>query len=260
MESDISEFSYGYALTQEIVRLTGSSRCPVFPSLLAEAKLGFDVKIARRGKPLFLQFKLSQCMTTYRAEEAQKGLLTPPFYRFRIRSRKHSDQHALLCQLDRKYRSVYYAAPEFSKPHDLHDAYARGDVMGRSAFISPSDIGVLKTDGSHKVSFEVGTSIAYFLSEPVQLSTVRGRTLFLEKLPAQVHEQPRRVINRDFFKELSKELIDIYRSVSYPRLDHEELTPLGRSSQEPWEFAAFLSRSLFGTELYLAVEEPIGEG
>ena len=64
MDPDISEFSFGYALTQEIVTLTNARGlgCPLFPSLRAEGELGYNVSIPRWGVPLFLQFKLSHSM------------------------------------------------------------------------------------------------------------------------------------------------------------------------------------------------------
>jgi hypothetical protein len=52
-----SEFSYGYALTEELASSTefGLKVLPIFPSQFAEGKLGFDVFIDRPGMPLFLR-------------------------------------------------------------------------------------------------------------------------------------------------------------------------------------------------------------
>lgn len=65
MQPDISEFSYGYALTEEFIFRSGMPlrAAPLFPSLLSEGKTGggFDVSIPFVGYPLFLQFKLSHC-------------------------------------------------------------------------------------------------------------------------------------------------------------------------------------------------------
>ena len=57
MKPNISEFSYGYALTSELVRLFGIKGvgAPVFPSLKEEGSVGYDVQVP--GLPLFLQFK-----------------------------------------------------------------------------------------------------------------------------------------------------------------------------------------------------------
>src|ERR1700690_2714236 len=65
-----SEFSFGYALTDNLVNkvLTGSKGVPVFPSLQEEGKQGggYDVKIPLRSAPLFLQFKLPQIVRRHR--------------------------------------------------------------------------------------------------------------------------------------------------------------------------------------------------
>ena len=61
MRPNISEFSYGYALTNELINLhgIGTSTGPVCPSLYDEGKSGggWDVKLNSGGVPLFLQFK-----------------------------------------------------------------------------------------------------------------------------------------------------------------------------------------------------------
>ncbi|MBH8615229.1 hypothetical protein I4N56_033470 [Pseudomonas mohnii] len=59
MTPNISEFSYGYAVTNEVVNLLGTSiaAAPQFPTLYAEGQAGggYDVKIVG-GIPIFLQF------------------------------------------------------------------------------------------------------------------------------------------------------------------------------------------------------------
>ena len=66
MKPDIAEFNYGYALTDELIHWHGAgiTAVPIFPSLYDEGQPGggYDVKLDRGGIPLFLQFKLSDCM------------------------------------------------------------------------------------------------------------------------------------------------------------------------------------------------------
>ena len=61
MESTFSEFSYGFALTQELAsgRFGSLVAAPVCPSLIQEGQPGggYDVKLPLIGAPLFLQFK-----------------------------------------------------------------------------------------------------------------------------------------------------------------------------------------------------------
>ena len=107
MKPEISEFSYGFALTNELVGWVALSAAPVFPSLIEEGKAGggYDVKLDRPGVPLFLQFKRSHCMVRRTAKEHQAvvalgGTLNVPYYRFPITEATTSDQHELLLALD----------------------------------------------------------------------------------------------------------------------------------------------------------------
>ena len=63
MEPRFSEFSYGYAVTEELANgVLGALRGhPIFPSLKKEGQVGggYDVELPLVGAPLYLQFKRS---------------------------------------------------------------------------------------------------------------------------------------------------------------------------------------------------------
>lgn len=59
MKPLFSEFTYGYAVVDELSRLGQLSALPIFPTLVQEGKLGYDVEVNISGMPLFLQFKRS---------------------------------------------------------------------------------------------------------------------------------------------------------------------------------------------------------
>jgi len=126
MRPDISEFSYGYAVTKAFVErwrphLTAA---PVFPSLLEEGQVGYDVQLQRRGIPLFLQFKLSECIVRSTAVEFKHQLpVSLPFYRMLLRLARHSDQHELLCDLEATGAKVRYVAPMFHTTDQFNQAY-----------------------------------------------------------------------------------------------------------------------------------------
>ncbi len=127
MTPNISEFSYGYALTEELIKGFGKSitSAPVFPSLYQEGKTGggWDVKLDKGGIPLFLQFKLSHFMKNANANERKNGTFSSPYYRMHIRPITHSKQHELLLDLENTGNVVYYSAPGFHEPDELNDAY-----------------------------------------------------------------------------------------------------------------------------------------
>jgi hypothetical protein len=134
MKPDISEFSYGFALTNELIDRykLRSAGAPEFPSLYKEGKSGgYDVKLA--GILVFLQFKLSDCMVKSSAGESD--LLKVPYYRMHLRPLRHSAQHDLLLALERDDENlVYYAAPEFHKPNELSLAFTARSVSEKTAF------------------------------------------------------------------------------------------------------------------------------
>ncbi len=169
MKPDFSEFSYGYAVTEELVSLRRASliAAPMFPSLYDEGKPGggYDVKIPISGRPVFLQFKLSDKLERTNSKEYQSRTLNLPYYRMHIRPQKHSNQHKLLLKLEAAGETVFYIAPEFHLPSELNKFYLSRQVVSHSAAFSPQDIGAMPDDDEHYVVFERGAAIGYRCSD-----------------------------------------------------------------------------------------------
>jgi hypothetical protein len=55
MNLGYSEFSFGYAFTENLIRSSTAAPtgAPIFPNLVQEAQLGYDVQIKLPGLPLF---------------------------------------------------------------------------------------------------------------------------------------------------------------------------------------------------------------
>lgn len=86
MKVGYTEFSYGYAFTENLIRSlsTGPTGAPIFPNFVQEAKVGYDVKINLPAVPLFFQFKLPERLKKGTAFEVASGNcpgLATPFYR-----------------------------------------------------------------------------------------------------------------------------------------------------------------------------------
>jgi hypothetical protein len=171
---EISEFSYGFALTNELVGWTALKAAPVFPSLIEEGKKGggYDVKLDAPGKPLFLQFKRAHCMKRRSAKEISAyGLdLEPWFYRFAITERKVSFQHTSLYELDDGSNLVFYVAPRFHTLDEINSAWEQQRVAQRSIFVSPREIGLIDDDEAHTVSYDLWRT--YFCSEPREIKAL----------------------------------------------------------------------------------------
>lgn len=190
VRSLISEFSYGFALTHELVLSLGSLKAaPIFPSLIEEGRTGggYDVKLDAPGLPLFLQFKRSERLSRGTAREIKAGApLSPPYYRMALTARKDSDQHDMLIALDRSPNLVFYAAPLFHRKEEFDEAFLKGQVRARSFFVSPAKIGKFNDNDAHHISFDGKTCVV--MSEP-RIVTALGASelagLLLERLVAE---------------------------------------------------------------------------
>lgn len=253
MKPDISEFSYGFALTSELVQSHGLQRAgaPVFPSLKSEGSPGggFDVKLP--GLPVFLQFKLSDCLTTKNAHHhAKLGL---PYYRFKIRAPKYSKQHDLLLALEAQHNVVFYTAPRFHTPDELNNAFSNSKIVERNAFVAPATIGPLPDVEEHFVSFSPKGLLGIFNSEP--------RVIEMSDPEVALRQSPRRTrldldLSRErSFRDLSDQLIDVYAS----RVSQDEAAQARRlrevaTEREPSDFVRFMALTLFNSELLFAPE------
>lgn len=179
MIPEISEFSYGFALTNELVGWIALSAAPIFPSLIEEGKAGggYDVKLDQPGAPLYLQFKRADYMSRSNAREIKhhKLPLLVPFYRFPITQKNKSFQHTSLVELDDGTNLVFYAAPRFHLTSEINQAWKTQDVAARSIFVAPSTIGLIHDDDRHHVSYDAHRS--YFCSEPTEIAALSATTV-----------------------------------------------------------------------------------
>ena len=257
MKPDFSEFSYGYAATEELVAKHKASliAAPLFPSLYDEGKAGggYDVKIPIAGTPVFLQFKLSDQLERKNAKEHRDGLLGIPYFRMHIRSNKHSDQHNLLLMLEASGETFYYIAPEFHRPQELNDFYLRSLVVTNSAAFRPSAIGPMPDDDEHYVVFEKGSTVGYRCSdepkEVAKLNLHKG----LRKLLDEQGVAPR-ILGESGLRELSQRMLNTLEA-SEVRLRSRQKTVdiegVRRILEQrgPVESAGFIARTFFDSEL-----------
>lgn len=191
MKPNISEFSYGYAVTDELIHWYGFpiTAAPVFPSLYREGQLGggYDVKLPLFGVPLFLQFKLSDHMVRGSAREAHAGRLPVPYYRMHLRPRRHSAQHQMLLDLENSGgEAVYYVAPAFHQSSELNNAYRHHEIGIRSIWMRPSYIGDFPDDDDHYVAFNDPWQAPVFCSEPREIDAPVDFDSFSKNITAQL--------------------------------------------------------------------------
>ena len=191
MKPNISEFSYGFAVTDELIHWHGLSitASPIFPSHYQEGQPGggYDVRLPLMGLPLFLQFKLSDHMVRGNAREAQSGQLPVPYYRMHLRPRRRSAQHEMLLDLENiGGEAVYYVAPAFHDSSELNDAYRHHEVGDRSMWMRPSYIGELPDDDDHYVAFNHPRRVPMFCSEPREIDALVDFDSFSRHITAQL--------------------------------------------------------------------------
>ena len=255
MKPLISEFSYGYAVTDELIHglNTPVTAAPIFPSLYQEGQVGggYDVEIRGPAVPLFIQFKLSHCLTTMNASEAQAGLLYPPYYRMHVRSRRHSNQHQMLIDLQQEGNDVYYCAPGFFRELELNNAYLNQQVCNRSIWIWPSNIGTLPDDESHYVAFShPQANHFFFCSEPTFVEADISFESVIKRLYGKLTSLDENFSPQESFEQLSRSLENL--------ADKTRLTSLERGKMDRiYELPAIqrtaaIASLLYDSQLYVA--------
>lgn len=255
MRPNFSEFTYGYALTQELVTAGGFGirALPVFPTQYEEggAGGGYDVMLQTPGLPIFLQFKVADRMVGHTASEAQTGHFTPPYYRMRIHGSRHSDQHELLLELEVSDQTVFYASSAFESLSDLNHHYQNHTIRSQSLWVSPSQIGTFNDQGDHYVAFQIrGNWIVR--SEPfegvgsIDFSGASSRML------SRIEKEGDRLMRRGHVEDLAS---TVYKIAAQARDAHPtdiDRTKQFLSDRHPLEQIAFVSAVYLDTMFLIA--------
>lgn len=176
MKVGYTEFSFAYAFTENLIRSRAfaPTGAPVFPNLVQEAQLGFDVRIDLPAAPVFFQYKLPELMTRNSAFEIVGGQcphLTTDFFRIALMRRDLSDQHKHLIEWEGRYPGlVFYATPCLPTCAAFNHAYVSCGVAQNAMLFSPAEIGPLPDDKVHTIAYRPGLSVGYFCSEPKPVS------------------------------------------------------------------------------------------
>ena len=210
MKLDYTEFSFGYAFTENLIlSYARLGSAPYFPNLRQEAKLGYDVCIDLPGCPLFFQYKLPELMRLKSAKEISqyklKGIKTP-FFRMHLMPKNLSDQHLQLINLEQNYL-VYYAAPSMEDVDSFNNAYTKREVHNHSFLFSPRDIGELSDNGKHAIAYRNGLHYAWLCSEPREIRAFTFRDVE-EKIRGSFNE-PRYPSLENTAEEVSEKLLEL---------------------------------------------------
>lgn len=257
MKPEMSEFSYGFAFTNELIHAPGSHvvAAPEFPSLQKEGKPGggYDVKIPF-GSPLFLQFKLSHFMA--RTNSKEYGVMGRAYYRWHLHALKHSAQHDLLLDLESRGNEVYYVAPAFHQTAELNTYFQSKKIVEQSSRFRPSDIGSLPDDDDHYIVFRNG--VAYRCSD--DRKSVRFQ-MMNHWLGAQGEERDSRALDDAGVHAIGETIVDALRQSRARRklVGHKSVNPddVARAiDNEPTlRTLAFVSRTVLDSELLIVAPQ-----
>lgn len=253
MKPNISETSYGYALTDELIHRQNMpiNSAPIFPTLYQEGQNGggYDLLLDRPGLPLFLQFKLSDYLS--RSNASEMNTFDNPYYRMYITKRNHSNQHQMLheLELNNDLNEVFYTAPLFHEPEELNDAYLNGNVSNRSLWINPSQIGLLPDDEQHYVVFDSPTNW-YMCSEAKKMDF----NVTFEKMTDELIQNLYK--NGDkFTKEYVRDLSFYIEAISQTKIDISQNlknhAKQALANSHPIQKISFYSRVFLNSEFYI---------
>ena len=263
MKAQFSEFSYGFAYTDALIRrIGGISAAPVFPSLRDEATKGWDVRLNYPGYPVFLQFKLSDRLE--RTYAKYWPYYRRPYFRVDITPLTRSRQHNLLKKLaDSGVGRVSYEAPLFYQTREFDDAYTSDNIIDRSISIPVSKLEYLTDNEVHHITF-IGPSNPSWHTDEHHLE---GLLIEGDFSAQQTYERIQEMFSHgdiptrdaEYFTELHRTLVNILSSTLHYRdrsfstsraVDYQLDDPLSRAM---WDIR-YLLPTYFGLEMIMLYE------
>lgn len=225
IQSQFSEFSYGYAMTEHYVRALWPrvTFAPRFPTLRRERMLGYDVRISGFG---YFQFKRANGHDGPGIKERPRRFgfaKDSTIYRMTLSATGKRNQHDKLLRLEQlvgNRANVYYACPGFARMTQFNKAYRRQQVPNRSMLVRPSAIGPL-SDEPHHVSFNrdsVSRKFAWCFSDPVRVELPAEESISQEL--ARLAEQ--RPMSTDELVEHVNRIQELYLEYGYEAADLPE--------------------------------------
>lgn len=257
MRAEFSEFSFGYAVTEELInwRSVGLVAVPYFPNLREEARLGYDLRLDRPGAPLFLQFKLADGMERRSAVEIKRHRLPliPTFYRMFLMRSDKSEQHRRLMDLESAGSEVYYVAPRFHTTREFTENYFRRTVVSNSAFIRPGSIGRLPDRKQHHVAYNKAGSQAWRCSEPEELDV----PLDGEKLASRIYDTlPNQKPLKHQLRQLLARILSVLEERNIrPPFPQEVSRTRGFDDERRLQRISFLARQYFDCQFIVVQPE-----
>lgn len=259
MRPSFSEFSFGFGVSTEIQQtLKGLAvAAPIFPSLIEEARLGYDVKFPLLGASVFLQFKRSDALT--RASAAEWKVFGGPYYRFPIYRLRESKQHNRLVMLGQREPFVYYCAPLFRTIEEFNRYYLAGDLLDNTEAIRTANLPLLRDNNQHSIVYD-RTFRYRFLSIPEPVGRAETVMSLIRQVAGFIGEGSPSELSRidlRYFLELLANLRSIPSELAEEPVEELEQHAFDQQSVSEVVLAIQrVARTLFGVEWFLVVRPP----
>jgi len=174
MEAAFSELQYAYSCTRELENRLGSScSCaPYFPTLIEEAKFGFDVAIGSLYAPVFLQYKVADYMIRKSARNWKE--FSSSFFRFSVYPATKSPQHNRLKSLSTVFPFVYYCSSAFVDYDQFDSFHTHGQIVDNSVFINLCTIPKNSGNAEHDIIFQTAPWRYRWCSDPIEVKGING--------------------------------------------------------------------------------------
>ena len=167
MKSEFGEAQFQFAILFELLNKKLWSKKIYIPTPAKENDEGFDAKLINKasGKPLFLQFKVSQHITDARGKHF--GKFGKSYFKFHTYpwENKEKNQHNVLRKLNEIFPCVFYVAPLFCSMEDFQYFFEEKQLLWKSKFIMPKDLNEITDISEHEICYFENDKKVHMFSE-----------------------------------------------------------------------------------------------
>lgn len=155
MNIPINETAFLHYLVKEIEDTSFWGRTiglTEFPNLYEESKSGYDAKIQKLGRPLFIQTKIPEAITNANGKrwKSFKSL----YFQFFPYPDDKSHQHNILVSLGKQFKNqVFYAGPLFSNESDFETFVLSKKLIVNSKFINTRNLKTISGSDRHCICY-----------------------------------------------------------------------------------------------------------
>jgi hypothetical protein len=164
----------------------------------------------------------------------------------------------MLLSLENRGNEVYYSAPAFHTNNDLNNAYFSHQILNRSLWLRPSQIGPLPDDRPHYVAFQI-PGVPHFRSEPKPLDTKGDFIEFTKRVEDVFRKSSDVALQREKLRDLAETLQGIAGKQRGISLDTRRISERELAKRHPIDQIAFYAHVVMDCQLFIVKEKTVGQ-